>query len=276
MKLCSSLLVSAMFHAAVLFLPLSGLEPRTQELVPVVVVGLAEGDGSTSLTTGEGGGGSANLQGSGAPRPRTVKQEPAKNEAVPRGMDSVDTMLASAPEAFETQPLIEPVSDVGVAVAEISGNSVGEFRTSAASAGGQAGEAGFSTGGAGTGGSGNGIGVGGSGDGLGLVGDWNGGGGLGVKPTYAGVSYAHTPKPAYPEQARRAGWEGTVILGVLVNVMGKAEKIEIKGSSGYTPLDQAAVEGLKRWLFRPARYGEKAVESWVKIPVVFRLAEVKD
>ena len=61
-----------------------------------------------------------------------------------------------------------------------------------------------------------------------------------------------------------------------VNVGGKAEKVEIKGSSGYAPLDQAAVEGLKRWLFRPARYGERAVESWVKIPVVFQLAEVKD
>ena len=99
---------------------------------------------------------------------------------------------------------------------------------------------------------------------------------MGGTPTYAGVSYAHTPKPAYPEQARKAGWEGTVMLGVLVNVGGKAEKVEIKGSSGYAPLDQAAVEGLKRWLFRPARYGERAVESWVKIPVVFRLAEVKD
>ena len=265
-----------MFHAAVLFLPPAAFEPRPQELIPVIVLGVAEGDGSTLLTTGEGGGGGAEPQGNRAPQQRTVKTERLKDEAIARDGRGVGTLLASAQMTVETQPALEAVSDDGIAVATVSANGASEPHLSSAPAGGQATGSEFSMGGAGTGGSGSGIGAGGSGNGLGLAGDGNGGGGLGAKSVYAGVSYAHTPKPAYPEQARKAGWEGTVILGVLVNVGGKAEKIEIKGSSGYAPLDQAAVEGLKRWLFRPARYGERAVESWVKIPVVFQLAEVKD
>jgi protein TonB len=271
MKLCSSLVLSAIFHAAVLLLPPAGVEPRPQELIAVVVLGVADGE--------EGGGGGASgatPQGSGAPEQRTVKKEPAKNEAAAPASDGVGTLLASRQMTVETQAALEAVSDVGIAVANVSANGASEPRVSSVSAGGQVTGSEFSAGGAGTGGSGSGIGAGGSGNGLGLAGDGNGGGGLGVTPIYAGVSYAHTPKPAYPEDARKAGWEGTVILGALVNVGGKAEKIEIKGSSGYAPLDQAAVEGLERWLFRPARYGERAVESWVKIPVVFQLAEVKD
>ena len=203
-----------------------------------------------------------------------MKQEPAKNEAVAPAGDGVGALLAAAQMTIETQAALEAVSDVGIAVANVSGNGTSEPRVNSAPAGGIATGPEFSAGGAGTGGSG--IGTGGSGNGLGLAGDGSGGEGLGAKPAYAGASYAHTPRPAYPEEARKAGWQGTVILGVLVNVGGKAEKIEIKGSSGHAPLDRAAVEGLKRWLFRPARYGARAVESWVKIPVVFQLAEGKD
>lgn len=279
MKLCSSLLISAMFHAAVLLLPPAGVEPRPQELIPVVVLGVAEGDGSTGLTTGDEGGGngrSSEPQVSGAPRQRAVKHESVKNDTVAPAGNDVSGLLAGAQMAVETPPAPEVVSDAGIAVASVSGNGAGESHAFAASTAGQAAGTEVSTDGAGTGGSGSGVGAGGSGNGLGLAGDGNGRGGLGAKSVYAGVSYAHTPKPAYPEEARKAGWQGTVILGVLVNVGGKPEKIEIKGSSGYAPLDRAAVEGLKRWLFRPARYGERAVESWVKIPVVFQLAEVKD
>ena len=267
MKLCSFVLISAIFHAAVLLLPLSGLEPRTQELIAVVVVGVAEGD------EGDGAGVDPQ-QKSRAPRQHSVKAEQTKDEAGVHYRGGVDTLLASASETFETQAMIESVSDVGIAVPEIGRNSATESPAISASPAAQTARSESSTSGAGTGGSGNGVGAGGVGSGL--VGEGSGGGGSGGTPAYAGVSYAHTPKPAYPEQARKAGWEGTVVLGVLVNVGGKTEKIEIKGSSGYEMLDRAAAEGLKRWLFRPAHYGTKAVESWVRIPVVFQLGEIKD
>jgi len=85
--------------------------------------------------------------------------------------------------------------------------------------------------------------------------------------------YRETPKPNYPESARRKGREGTVLLRVLVNEEGRAKAIEINKSSGDDALDRAAREAIQGWRFIPARYGEKVVESWIRIPVDFRLAD---
>jgi protein TonB len=49
--------------------------------------------------------------------------------------------------------------------------------------------------------------------------------------------------------------------------------VEINRSSGNDTLDRAAAEAIKRWRFSPARFGDKAVESWVKIPIEFRLKD---
>ena len=87
------------------------------------------------------------------------------------------------------------------------------------------------------------------------------------------AGYAYNPKPKYPETARREGWEGTVLLRVLVDQDGKSKSIEINRSSGFETLDRAAMETVKVWRFHPAHYGERLVESWVKIPVVFSLAD---
>jgi protein TonB len=51
--------------------------------------------------------------------------------------------------------------------------------------------------------------------------------------------------------------------------------VEINRSSGSEALDRAAAEAIKRWRFIPARYGDKAVESWIRIPIEFRLADAK-
>jgi protein TonB len=85
------------------------------------------------------------------------------------------------------------------------------------------------------------------------------------------ADYAHNPKPPYPERAQREGWEGTVLLRVLVNQEGKAESVEVSRSSGFETLDRAAANTVKDWRFHPARHGEKAVESWVRVPIVFKL-----
>ena len=85
--------------------------------------------------------------------------------------------------------------------------------------------------------------------------------------------YARVAKPKYPSEARRNGWEGTAILKVLVDRSGRTTRIELHRSSGFQILDRAAVGAVKAWRFVPARRGGRTVESWVKIPVVFRLAD---
>ena len=52
---------------------------------------------------------------------------------------------------------------------------------------------------------------------------------------------------------------------------GSAARVELDKSSGSTHLDAAARETVKAWRFTPARRGGEAVESWMVVPVVFRL-----
>ena len=113
-----------------------------------------------------------------------------------------------------------------------------------------------------------GQGISGAGNGLGIgLGD----GSAGAK--FVQVSYAYSPKPEYPDRARREGKEGRVLLRVLVDEDGRSKSVEVNRSSGSEALDRAAAEGIKRWRFSPARYGNKPVESWVKIPIDFRLTD---
>ena len=96
-----------------------------------------------------------------------------------------------------------------------------------------------------------------------------------TSPKFIPAAYATWAPPDYPERARRKGWQGTTLLRVLVNSRGKSETVEISRSSGFSILDGAAVKAVQRWRFRPAHDGRKTVESWVKVPIVFRLENAK-
>jgi len=126
--------------------------------------------------------------------------------------------------------------------------------------------------GTGTGGNGFGIGLGsGNGNGVGS-GAGPGGSGNGVALTQA--RYRDTPRPEYPESARRQGREGRVLLRVLVDDQGRSKQVEINRSSGSDALDRAAAEAIKHWRFHPARHADKSIESWLRVPIEFRLDDV--
>jgi TonB family protein len=111
------------------------------------------------------------------------------------------------------------------------------------------------------------------GDGGNRVGVESGKGGGGGAIGLVGPSYAYTPKPIYPDIARREGREGTVIVSVLVGEDGRSKSFELKRSSGSEALDKAATDSLRRWRFHAARDGNKSIETWVNVPIVFRLAD---
>lgn len=94
----------------------------------------------------------------------------------------------------------------------------------------------------------------------------------GAATRHTDVAYLHSPKPGYPPMARQLGLEGTATVRVLVNRDGLPEESRILASSGASSLDQAALEGVRRWRFVPARQGDTPVAHWVDIPVTFRLA----
>jgi protein TonB len=83
--------------------------------------------------------------------------------------------------------------------------------------------------------------------------------------------YKRNPAPKYPRAARRRGYEGKVILDVLVNRDGKVEALTVSQSSGHAILDKAALEAVATWLFSPALRGEERVAMWIKVPIRFDL-----
>jgi TonB family protein len=127
-------------------------------------------------------------------------------------------------------------------------------------------------------GSGGGIGSGtgggvGSGSGPG-VGPGSGGGiGGGVFRVGGGVSAPRalaTPDPEYSEEARKAKYQGVVVLWLIVDQNGKPRDIRIARSLGMG-LDQKAVEAVKNWKFEPAMKDGRPVAVQINVEVNFRL-----
>ncbi len=78
-----------------------------------------------------------------------------------------------------------------------------------------------------------------------------------------------TPKPEYPDLAREAGVEGTVLLLAWIRTDGGVGEVRVKNSIPL--LDGAAVAAVKRWRFTPALASGRAVAVWVSVPVRFSL-----
>ena len=85
--------------------------------------------------------------------------------------------------------------------------------------------------------------------------------------------YRRNPAPVYPQRAREQGWEGTVIIEAEVLPSGQCGQVRALTSSGHTILDDAALQAIRRWQFKPASRGALPVSVWVEIPVTFRITE---
>ena len=78
-------------------------------------------------------------------------------------------------------------------------------------------------------------------------------------------------KPVYPRGARKRGEQGEVELEVAVGIDGEVESVTIVRSSGFAELDAAAVQAAQKARFTPARSGDAAVSSRVRLPLNFKL-----
>ena len=121
-------------------------------------------------------------------------------------------------------------------------------------------------------GSGYGGGVG-SGRGGG-VGPGSGGGiGGGVFRAGGGVSapqLIYRVEPEYTEEARKAKYQGTVVIYCVVDVHGMVRNIRVTRSLGLG-LDEKALEAVRQWKFKPGMKNGRPVNVAASIEVTFRL-----
>ena len=75
--------------------------------------------------------------------------------------------------------------------------------------------------------------------------------------------------PEYPEIAREASVDGTVLVQALVGKDGKVKDVRVVKS--IPMLDENAKAAVKQWVFKPALSNNKPVAVWVGVPVKFSL-----
>jgi protein TonB len=121
-------------------------------------------------------------------------------------------------------------------------------------------------------GSGRGGGIGpGSGPGYGPgSGGGIGGGAYRIGGGVSPPSILYKVEPEYSEEARKAKFQGTVLLFVVVDEKGMPRDIKILRPLGLG-LDQKAVEAVEKWKFSPGKKDGKPVAVQAQIEVNFRL-----
>lgn len=80
-------------------------------------------------------------------------------------------------------------------------------------------------------------------------------------------------KPTYPQSARSAGIEGTVIVKIQVLTNGRPGNVSIARSSGNRDLDNAAIDAVEQFQFVPAkdRDSGEPIVCYCNLPVKFDL-----
>jgi periplasmic protein TonB len=192
---------------------------------------------------GGGGGGSSPLEASKGKLPK-----PAPRQFTPPRVDPTDSKLPMVPTI---------IGDVPNITAPNYGDPLGKMGTPS-----------NGTGFGGGIGSGNDGGVG-SGKGPGSRGGF-GGGVYSIGGGVSSPSIIHKVEPEYSEEARKAKWQGTVQLSVIIDETGHPRDIKVAQSLGLG-LDQKAIEAVEKWLFKPGLKDGKPVAVFATIQVTFHL-----
>ena len=85
------------------------------------------------------------------------------------------------------------------------------------------------------------------------------------------ADYLNNPKPPYPALSKRLREQGKVVVRTLIGADGMAQQAEIKQSSGFERLDEAARATAMRWRYVPGRRAGVAEAMWFNVPFTFIL-----
>lgn len=92
-----------------------------------------------------------------------------------------------------------------------------------------------------------------------------------IEQPSSNAAYLNNPAPSYPSVSKRMGEQGKVLLRVYINEQGQPEKIEIKQSSGFDRLDDAAINTVRQWKFIPGKHNGVPEPMWHIVPINFVL-----
>lgn len=92
-----------------------------------------------------------------------------------------------------------------------------------------------------------------------------------VEPPSTDADYLNNPKPPYPRLSKQLGEQGKVVVRTLIGVDGTAQKAEVKQSSGFDRLDQAALATALRWRYVPGKRAGVPEAMWFDVPFSFVL-----
>jgi protein TonB len=76
--------------------------------------------------------------------------------------------------------------------------------------------------------------------------------------------------PVYPEAARRARIQGTVILEAVITKMGEVQSVRILRSA-HPLLDRAALDAVPQWRYKPAKLNGRPLAVYLTVTVHFQL-----
>jgi TonB family protein len=78
--------------------------------------------------------------------------------------------------------------------------------------------------------------------------------------------------PVYPEQEKKDGVAGEVLLKLYVSVKGSVDSLMVtKGVQGHPAFEASAMVAARQWTFKPGEVGGNPVACWIQVPVNFRL-----
>ena len=86
------------------------------------------------------------------------------------------------------------------------------------------------------------------------------------------VEYVRAPSPQYPPVSKRLHEQGVVVLRVLIDIDGRALRVEVEESSGFERLDAEARNAVQRARFKPWTENGRARQAVVLVPIEFGLS----
>ena len=92
-------------------------------------------------------------------------------------------------------------------------------------------------------------------------------------PVINKVELVRMRPPIYPPRCLRMGIEGVVRVRVLVGENGVPQEVTLAKSSGESLLDEAAMEAVKDWVFKPAMRNGLPARAWAVVPIEFKLID---